>query len=127
MFVWRTFLLSYNRKSFFLDYRFLSQDLLRFYTDSSSTIGFGGVFGTHWFHGMWSQQCLRLNIALLEIYPIYLALVFWGDLLANKCVMIMSDNQAVVHILNNFTSKDPVIMVIVCLIVLTCMHNNIYS
>ena len=126
LYVWRTFLLSYNRKCFFLDHNFLSQDLLRFYTDSSSTIGFGGVFGTHWFYGLWSEQCLRLNIALLEIYPIYLALVFWGKLLANKCVMIMSDNQAVVHILNNFTSKDPVIMIIVRLIVLTCMQNNIF-
>ena len=126
LFVWRTFLLSYNRKSFFLDYRFLSQNLLRFYTDSSSTIGFGGVFGSHWFYGLWSPQCLRLNIALLEIYPIYLALVFWGQLLSNKCVMIMSDNQAVVHILNNYTSKDPVIMIIVRLIVLSCMQNNIY-
>ena len=126
LYVWRTFLLSYNRKSFFLDFKFLSQDLLRFYTDSSSTIGYGGVFGTHWFYGLWSPQCLRMNIALLEIYPIYLALVFWGHLLSNKCVMIMSDNQAVVYILNNYTSKDPIIMIIVRLIVLTCMQYNIY-
>ena len=124
--VWRTFLLSYNRKSFFLDYKFLSQNILRFYTDSSSTIGYGGVFGSHWFSGIWSDECFRLNIALLEIYPIYLALVFWGPLLANKCVMIMSDNMAVVHILNNYTSKDPSIMVIVRLIVLSCMQFNIF-
>ena len=124
--VWRTFLLSYNRKSFFLDFNFLSQNLLRFYTDSSSTIGYGGVFSTHWFSGLWSTECLRLNIALLEIYPIYLALVFWGPLLANKCVMIMSDNIAVVHILNKYTSKDPTIMIIVRLIVLACMKYNVF-
>ena len=124
--VWRTFLLSYNRKSFFLDFNFLSQNVLRFYTDSSSTIGYGGVFGTHWFSGIWSNECFRLNIALLEIYPIYLALVFWGPLLSNKCVKIMSDNIAVVHILNNYTSKDPTIMIIVRLIVLSCMKFNIF-
>ena len=123
--VWKTFLLSFNRKSFFLDFHFLSQHLLRFYTDSSSTIGFGGYFGSHWFSGLWSSQCLRLNIALLEIFPIYLSLMFWGRELSNKCVMVMSDNQAVVHILNNHTSKDPSIMIIVRLIVLSCMKNNI--
>ena len=124
--VWRTFLLDYNRKSFFLDFNFLSQNLLRFYTDASSIIGFGGVFGPHWFAGLWSNECLRLNIALLEIYPIYLALVFWGPLLSNKCVMIMSDNIAVVHILNKYTSKDPSIMIIVRLIVLSCMKYNVF-
>ena len=123
--VWKTFLLSFNRKSFFLDFHFLSQHLLRFYTDSSSTIGFGGYFGSHWFSGLWSSQCLRLNIALLEIFPIYLSLMFWGAELSNKCVMVMSDNQAVVHILNNHTSKDPTIMIIVRLIVLACMQYNI--
>ena len=67
-----------------------------------------------------------MNIALLEIYPIYLALVFWGPLLSNKCVMIMSDNIAVVHILNKYTSKDPSIMIIVRLIVLSCMKYNVF-
>ena len=123
--VWRNFLKNFNRKSFFLDYKFLSQHVLRFFTDASSTIGYGGYFGSHWFSGCWSEQCLRLNIALLEIFPIYIALKLWGPCLSNRCIMLMSDNMAVVHILNKFTSKEPLIMSIVRLIVHLCMVHNI--
>ena len=76
--VWKVFLTSYNRRTFLLDYKFLSQDLLQLYTDSSTTVGFGGFFGDRWFHGQWSSKCKSLNIAILELYPICLAIKLWG-------------------------------------------------
>ena len=123
--VWNSFLQGYNSKTFFLDYRFLSQDLLHLYTDSSSTIGFGGVFGRQWFHGLWSDSSRGANIALLELYPICLAIKLWGGQLSNKCLQINSDNMAVVHIINNSTSKDPTIMALLRILVLDCMSANI--
>ena len=123
--VWQTFLSSHNTKTFFLDYRFLSQDLLQLYTDSSSTIGYGGAFGHQWFHGKWSDTYKGANIALLELYPIVLAIKLWGGQLSNKCLQINSDNMAVVHIINNSTSKDPTIMSLLRLLILDCMYFNI--
>ena len=123
--VWRTFLLSYNRKTFFLDYHFLSQDLLQLFTDSSTTIGFGGFMGTQWFSGTWSDTTRGLNIALLELYPICLAIKLWGRHLSNKCIQINSDNIAVVHIINSFTSKDLNLMILVRILALDCMSSNI--
>ena len=123
--VWRTFLLQHNRKTFFLDYKFLSQQVLQLYTDASTTIGFGGFMGPKWFSGLWPMDCSKVNIAILEIYPILLAIKLWGTQLSNKCIMLNSDNMAVVHILNTFTSKDNTIMSILRSIVLELMINNI--
>ena len=123
--VWRNFLVDYNYQTFLLDYIWVSNNHLQLFTDASSTIGFGGVFGKHWFYGLWSESCLRLNIALLELYPICLALHIWGPSLANRCININCDNQAVVCIINSCTSKDKFIMILVRKLVYICMHYNI--
>ena len=86
--VWRTFLLQHNRKTFFLDYKFISQQVLQLYTDASTTVGFGGYLGSKWFAGCWPMDYSKVNIAILEIYPIYLAIKLWGDKLANKCILL---------------------------------------
>jgi hypothetical protein len=125
--IWRDFLLKHNRKSFFLDYIWLNNDTLRLYTDASTTIGYSAVLGTRWEARTWSPECQGINIAILELYPIYLALELWGELLTNKCIILRSDNIAVVHIINKNTSKDKTIMLILRKLVLTCMKYNIYA
>ena len=104
--VWQEFLLNYNFQTFLLDFRWQSSRRLHLYTDSSTSVGFGGVFGTRWFHGVWEDSCKGLDICLLELYPICLTLLLWGGDLANQCITLHSDNQAVVAILNSNTSKD---------------------
>ena len=123
--VWQTFLSHYNRRTLLLDYKFLSQDLLHLFTDASTTIGYGGYFGDRWFHGLWSPKSRTRNIAVLELYPICIAIKLWGDLLANKCLQINSDNMALVHVLNTSTSKDPSLMILLRIFVLECMSKNI--
>ena len=73
----------------------------------------------------WSQNSKGLNIALLELYPICLAIKLWGHELSNNCIQINSDNMAVVHILNNSTSKDHTIMTLLRPFILDCMSRNI--
>ena len=126
--VWRNFLLNYNYKSLILDldFKWISDQHLRLYTDASTTIGFGGFMGNQWFHGKWSDKCRGMNIALLELYPICLALHLWSDQLSNKCITIHSDNIAVVHIINNCTSKDQDLMILVRKLVSICMSRNIF-
>ena len=123
--VWQSFLLNYNGKTFFLDYKWAQNNHLNLYTDAASTIGFGAVLNNKWFGGVWNEKCIRMNITLLELYPIYLALEIWGEELSNKCIQLNTDNMAVVFILNNFTSKDNTIMILVRLLVLTCIKHNI--
>ena len=124
--VWKSFLMYYNSQNVMLDYKWISDQNLRMFTDAASTIGFGGYFDSYWFYGSWSQNCLGMNIALLELYPIVLAIHLWYKKLKNKCLTIHSDNMAVVHIINQSTSKDASIMKLVRKLVLKCMSENIY-
>ena len=60
-----------------------------------------------------------------RVISIVIALELWGDQLKNKCIQLNTDNMAVTFILNNFTSKDNSIMILVHMLVLNCLKNNI--
>ena len=123
--VWKNFLEQYNSKSFFLDYRWLSNNVLQLFSDAASTIGYGVVFGNRWLQGLWEPECLGLNIAVLEFYPILLALLIWAEELRDKSILLRSDNMAVVCVINNNTTKDKTIMILVRKLVLLCLKYNI--
>ena len=53
------------------------------------------------------------------------ALEFWADQLSNKCINLMTDNQAVVDIINNQTSNDNICMILVRRLVIVCLSYNI--
>ena len=97
---------------------------LKLYTDAASTKGFGAVFQHKWTSGRWSVQ-ENVHINLFELYPIVLALLLWGDLLQNSCVLFYSDNLAVVEILNKQSTKDVSMMILVHQFVLLCLKFNI--
>ena len=46
--LWLTFLESYNGRSFFLDYNWLSSAKLHVHTNAAGSLGYGTVFGSHW-------------------------------------------------------------------------------
>ena len=71
--VWLDFLTHFNGRSFFLEDKFHTSESLHLFTDSSTTIGFGVVFGSHWAYGCWDEVYKSFNIAILEFYPILLA------------------------------------------------------
>ena len=48
--MWETFLKSFNGRSFFLEDRLLSNYDINLFTDSSTSCGFGAVFGDKWFY-----------------------------------------------------------------------------
>ena len=98
---------------------------LKLFTDSSG-LGYAACFVDQWFFGEWSSQWWKdQHIMILELYPIVLALEVWGELLQNKRIMIMTDNQALVPVINKQTSKDPTAMILVRRLVLSCLKNNI--
>ena len=123
--VWKRFLLYYNKKTFFLDFIWKNSNVLKMFTDASTSVGYGAIFQNHWFGGIWPDSCKGLHITVLELYPICAALEIWGPVLKNKCINIISDNMAVVCILNSFTSKDKFLMALMRHIVFTCMRFNI--
>ena len=53
-------------------------------------------------------------------------MLIFGSHLSNRCVLFLTDNQAVVHIINKQTSRDKKIMILVRLLVTTCLKYNIH-
>ena len=50
---WLNFLPPWNGKSMIPGFEWTSSADLRLFTDASTTLGFGAVYGTHWFSGTW--------------------------------------------------------------------------
>ena len=109
--------------------RFQTSETLDFYTDSSANhlLGFGCVYGKWWMFGQWEPGFIKLHdpsIEYLELAALGIAVITWGNLLRDTRIVIFCDNQAMVHMINNATSKCQNCMVIIRKIVLDNMRNN---
>ena len=96
------------------------------YTDASGTLGYAAIFGTHWFAYPWVESMVPLGITIKELFPIFLALELWGKHLTNHKILFMSDNQAVVQVINKQSCYEPILMKLVRRLVLAALTNNIY-
>lgn len=122
---WHLFLEHFNGKQVLTEQRWLSSDTLHLHTDASGALGFGAIFESHWFSGTWPEAWLAYDITFKEIFPISLSLEIWGQQLRNKCIVLHTDNEAAVHIINKQTCRVPVIMSLVRRIILASMKYNI--
>lgn len=61
-----------------------------------------------------------------NFFPIVLAVELWGYKMANSKVLFLSDNQAVVEIINKQTCKNYVVMRLVRRLVLAAMKCNVW-
>jgi hypothetical protein len=73
----------------------------------------------------WPAHWLHRNIAFLEFYPIVLSLCLWGYKMRNQSILLFTDNEALVHVLNKKSCRDKPLMCFVSQMVLVCLQNNI--
>ena len=104
--LWQSFLTGFNGRSFFLEDFWDSSDKLELFTDAAGSLGFGAVFGGKWCYGKWPDNWLHQNIAMLEFYPIVLSLYLWGHHMQNRCILFLTDNEALVYVINKQSCKD---------------------
>jgi hypothetical protein len=97
---WSYFIDSFNGKSVFLDLHRSSSEHLKLWTDASCFIGFAAVLGTSWFASHWPESLGYYQISVKELFPIVLALEIWSFKFHKKKVLFLSDNNAVVDIIN---------------------------
>lgn len=127
--MWEVFLKHWNGINLFLESEQTHSPTLQLYTDAAGSIGFGGYLAGQWFQGRWlPEQKLDCNtgisIVWQELYPIYLACRLWGSQWTSKRIVFFCDNESVVQILNQKTSKSPKIMDLLRPIVLCTLQNN---
>jgi hypothetical protein len=104
---WRQFMSQWNGKSFWYDEEWTPSDhhTLQLSTDASST-GFGAVFGSLWFNGVWSAEQLaeakrakRESMPYLELLALTLAVCTWGHHWRGRRIVLLCDCAPVVQAL----------------------------
>ena len=109
----------------------ISSETLELFTDSagSAALGCGVYFSGHWaqfrWPAHWKKENFMKDISFLELVPNILACHIWTPRFINKKILLRIDNQALVAIVNNRTSKYKYVMELVRPLVLLCMHSNI--
>jgi len=123
--LWITFLHNFNGTCFFIPMQPTSATVLNLHTDSCPQ-GFGGTFQTHFFLGTFPPKWSTYNICVLELFPILLALQLFSNNISNSYIVIHSDNQAVVEVLSQKTTKHPQMLTLLRHLVLHCLKCNIH-
>ena len=121
---WLEFLATFNGTMSFLPVNWISSDVLHLTTDASS-FAFGAVFGNEWLQGSFPASWSASHISVKELLPILLAVRCWGSLFANQRILFLSDNTAVVEVINKQTAKDNSLMDLVRQLVVLCMSHNV--
>lgn len=84
------------------------------------------MFRNEWFAYSWNDEMKHYKIAIKELFPIVLALEHWGSDLHYSKILFLSDNAAVVDIINKQTSKEEVLMKLIRRLVLAALKYNVY-
>ena len=103
------FLDDFNGWSFILSDDWLPSNVLNLYTDAAGGLGFGAIFGNFWCYGPWSDEWKKLNIVVLEFFPIVLSVILWGHMMRNHRILFYTDNAALVEIIKTISRDSTVI------------------
>ena len=123
--MWLSFLQEFNGITPILAHQWDGIETLRMATDASSTFGYGAYFQRQWFLGAWPVDLGRRSMALLEIFPIVLAIRTFGEVLKNRRLIVFSDNEAVTRIINKQSSRCANIACLLRDLTLSCLRYNI--
>lgn len=128
--MWEDFILNWNGANFFISSHWVTSDVLSLHTDASGSLGFGGIFQTHWFQGSWAphQQLGQtgISIAWQELFAFVVACHLWAHEFSNKRILVFCDNESVVSIVNTKRSRIPRVMDLVRHLTLLTLKFNFY-
>ena len=118
--MWQTFLSTRN------DIEILAQPVAFAHTlcTDASLTGYGWTCESAYIQGSFPVAWAKLPIHVLELFPIFLLLSIFRTKLQNSAVRVLCDNQAIVHCINNFTSKDKKLMVLLRHMTLIMLQHN---
>ena len=122
--IWLQFLDRYNGITYFRALKITQSNVIHMASDASK-LGFGAVFGKRWIQAAYPLNWQAYHITVLELYPIYVMMTIFGQLMKNSNILFHCDNSAVVAIINKQSSKDKTIMGIVRPLVMQLIKHNI--
>ena len=107
---WLAFLSSCNGRSLLEQRRWLRSPGIVLETDAAGEVGIGAICGRLWLMGAWPPWLRQADIGLKELVAVVVPIQVWTNHLANRCVLVRSDNSGVVAALNSQSSRSPVAM-----------------
>lgn len=123
--IWSSFLAQSEGKRFSFLFPAYNSKTHTMISDASGRIGYGCVFGKQYFSGLWQSDWWKeQNIALLEFIPIYIGIHMWKNQISDSILSIITDNQALVAMINNFCSKEKQTNTLLKDLALLTMNNN---
>ena len=126
--MWEDFICNWNGAGFFMSSHWVTSDVLSLYTDASGSLGFGGIFQTHWFQGSWEpHQKLGqpgLSIPWQELFAFVVACHLWANFFSNRRIQFFCDNESVVNIVYTKRSRIPRVMDLVRHLTLLTLRFN---
>lgn len=129
--MWLFFIDFFNGSCIFPELNWSDNSVLQLYTDSSGTLSLGcaAMFGKHWVFMQWPKKWCKspimADLSFLEFVPIALAFHIWLPNFKGKKIILNTDNEALVTILNKKSSKSKYVMYLLRPFVLNMMLNNI--
>ena len=108
---------------------FQTSETLNFYSDATRNplLGFRAFFNGKWLFGQWEPGYIEQHqpsIEYVELYALCFAIYMWDKLLKNCRIVTFCDNQAVVSMVNETSSKCKNCMVLIRLLVLNGLAHN---
>ena len=129
--MWQSFLKDFNGVTYFPESEWTADTTLHLFTDSAGNaqLGCGTILGTHWtflpWPRHWANSEILRDMTFLELVPIVIALSLWYTLLSKKKLVIHTDNQALVSVINCQTSKSCRTMSLLRPMILILMKHDI--
>ena len=107
----------------------ITADELLFFSDASAAehLGYGCIFWNRWLFGKWEDHFIKQkkpSIAFLELFALAAGVLTWKDSITNCQVILFCDNQSVVQMINNMSSKCGNCMTLIRMLVLDGLRNN---
>lgn len=125
--IWSVFLNQFNGRSL-IQKAPVSNGELELFTDASGSVGFGAYFQGSWcaevWPEVWKAKGYCVNLALLELFPLVVALELWGDRLRDRRIRFYCDNLGVVQAVNSQTAGSPPVVTLLRHFVLRCLLLN---
>ena len=113
----------------FIDYSTVLQaEDMDWYTDASGVIGLGGFHRNQYFCELWNSKFLvecNLSIQYKELFAVTASILLLGEQYRNRRIRLYCDNDSVVRMLNNTSSRCKNCMVLIRIIVTKCMLWNL--
>ena len=108
----------------------ISAQEIDMYSDASGNpeLGYGALCRTSFLVGKWNSTFVRIkrpSIEFLELYALTAGVLVWIRCFRNKRICLFVDNESVMHMVNNSSSKCKNCMVLIRLITLESLLQNV--